>query len=233
MSIGFSSTRRNSLLLAAAGFCLALASLGACVIFSALFNQQANRFLDDWQASGKQPDERAWNVAYNAANKAISWYPGEDANLYNNLGRVLEWKQFTLPIAAPEAQESREAALRAYRRATELRPTWPYTWGDLALVKARLGQADTEMVNALEQALKNGPWREKVLTRITQVGLLNWWQLPEEGRAVTLEAITRGLSLNQRTAKQLWSSITSLQGEGIVCQALGESVAWLEGRCSF
>jgi hypothetical protein len=222
---------RRPLLLGLVVLCLVLGCLGISVILSALFNQQTNRFLNDWQVRGEQPSERAWLVAYNAANKAINLYPGEDASLYNNLGRVLEWKQFSLPTASEEAKKSREAALQAYRLATELRPTLPHFWADLALIKTRLNQTDDELVNALENAMENGPWRVTVLLRITQVGLLNWWQLSDEGRSVTLKAITRGLSLDHRSANQIWSSITLLQGEDVVCATLRESVPWLEKQC--
>lgn len=211
--------------------CVLLLGLGAAVLMSALFSQQANRFLDDWQAAGVQPGEQAWQIAHNAAEKALLWYPGESAAAYNTLGRVWEWQQYTLPTAAPEARPSRMAALEAYRNATQLRPTWPYTWVDLALVKLRLGEVDEELVNALEQGLQTGPWRSKSLARIAQVGLLSWWQLPQRGREITLEAVRRSLSFDNRSADQFWQQVEALGTQGIVCSALKAELAWLEKAC--
>lgn len=212
--------------------CLILLALGTSLILSALFSFQANRFLDSWQATAKQPSDKAWNIAFAASEKAIAWYPGDNAAFINAQGRILEWKQFTLPIGDPLARNSRLAALVAYRQATELRPTWPYTWGDLALIKARLGEVDNELLNALNKAFENGPWRSRVLERITQVGLLTWPQLPEQGRQLTLTAIANGINRDQRSANNIWKSIEALHSQAVVCEALATQIAWLEGPCS-
>lgn len=211
--------------------CFILAGLGASVTFSAMFSHQANRFLDDWKSSGKQPDERAWSIAHQAAENAIFWYPGKDAALYNSLGRIWEWKQFTAPIGDKSASESRLQALAAYRVATELRPTWPYTWIDLAQIKARLGHIDDEFASALDQALKAGPWRANALLRITEVGMLSWDSLSQDGRATVFSAMENGFQIDQRTANQLWLTAKKFNKQHKVCTALKNRTAWLAKPC--
>lgn len=209
----------------------ALLVVGVLLMLSALYAYQTEEFLKDWSKKAAPPEEQAWLIAELAAKRAIRFYPVKNAELYNQLGRVFEWKHFHLPAGALEAKALRQRALQAYRTATTLRPTWPYTWTDLALIKVRLNEVDIEMSRALQQAFDMGPWRRANLHRVAEVGLIAWPSLDAAGRSVTMEAIKRGLTLDLRSAKTMWQIVQGKNGQNTVCERLAGQVPWLEQHC--
>lgn len=211
--------------------CLLLALCGTTLLLSALYSHQTARFLSDWSFSGEPPQDAAWQVAESAAKRAILFYPVKDAELYNQLGRVYEWKQFQLTAGDQVAEVSRRQALKAYRLATYLRPTWPYTWTDFALAKVRLNEVDAEMAEALRQAFIMGPWRRAGLQRIAEIGLIAWSLPAFEGQEITLEAVKRGLNMDIHSARATWEIVKQKNAEAMVCAMLLEEAAWLERHC--
>jgi len=172
-------------------------------MLASMLANQVNSFLLDWQKKGQQPDDNAWQVVFKSANKAIALSPVDNAEYYEYLGQVWEWKKFEASQTNEAAIASREAALKAYRTSIELKPQWPYTVIKLAYVKLRLNQVDAEFNQALKTAFNNGPWRIDINKRIAEMGLMAWPQLSKKSKVVAHTAIKRTVDYGYKDGKWL------------------------------
>lgn len=98
-----------------------------------------------------------------------------------------------LPVWNAEAKAHHRAALEHYRAAISRRPSWPYTWVNLAAVKFRLAELDREFFSALERAAMLGPWEPQIQKTVADLGLAAWEVLPEETRAQVRANLDRGI----------------------------------------
>ena len=102
-----------------------------------------------------------------------------------------------------EAREHRRTALDYYREAIARRPSWPYTWANLAAVKFRLAELDREFFTALERATALGPWEPEIQRTIADLGLAAWDALSEEPRMQVRANIERGMRRQGETMVRL------------------------------
>lgn len=225
-------TKKNPLAwLAVTSLCALLFIAGISLSISALYSLQASRFLSDWSTRAQEPQQQAWEIAYGAIEQAITWYPVENPNLYISRARIQDWRHFTSPIADPVANESRRLALKDFRHASQLQPTWPHTWVDIALIKIRLGVVDQETIDALQNALNTGPWRPDVLKGIANAGVLAWDMLPVRGKEIVIRSIDRGLASNPNTAKAIWSTISDFGQIRAICAYAHNDGTALKAKC--
>ena len=186
---GFS---RLGVLLLAALSALLLA-VGALLTLAGVADYQTRAFLADWEARGTAPSARAWDVAHDAAQRALAYHPGPNGAYLERLGLVHAWRHFGLPPGAPDAQASRLAARDALRAATQARPSAPLAWAGLAHTKLLLLEFDAELPQAMAQAVHQGPWRPDVNRRVAETGFIAWPQLDAQTRTLSLEAARRAL----------------------------------------
>lgn len=197
-----SITQRIALLLAIT-IGLPLLYGGACLLLAGIASYQTEAFLQDWESKGKEPDARAWQIARDAAQRAIDRYPVANGAYLHRLGLIEQWKQFRQPFGVAEAEASRRAALQAFRAATEARPTWPEHWSALAYAKLYLLEFDGEFHDALRKAHELGPWRIEVNRRTAEIGFLAWPQLNDAEQKSTMESAQRTISYSKQEAKNL------------------------------
>lgn len=215
------------LLLAALG----LMAMGARMATSGLAHYQTQAFLANWVAAAKEPDPRAWNIAEEAAQRAVAWYPVANGVYLDQLGLVHNWQHFRQPYGALDARNSRMAALDAYRAAVEARPTWPDTWVRLAHTKLYLLDFDAEFDHAMLQASTLGPWRIGINRELTDIGLTAWPQLDTTQRAVTLEAARRTVAYSSNDAKRAEQLANHTAMTEVLCQSLDPSLRAKRGLC--
>ena len=184
---------------------LGLVFLGVRMFLAGVAGYQADAFISEWEKAANEPAPRSWQVAHDAAQRAIDYYPVADGYQFDRLGRIHSWKQFRQPYADAAAQDSRLAALVAYRAAVAARPNWPYSWARLAHSKRYLEQFDDEFAQALTQAFQLGPWRIGVNRELPEIGFSAWPHLDDVQRQATLESARRvaahGLVEAQRLVK--------------------------------
>lgn len=195
-------TERLGLLLAVA-ICLPLLYTGASLLFAGIASHQASAFLSDWERKGEEPGERAWQIAHDAAQRAIDLYPVANGAYQHRLGLIEQWQQFRQPFGEPKAEASRRAALQAFRAATEARPTWPEHWSALAYAKLYLLEFDAEFHTALRRAHELGPWRIDINRRLAEIGFIAWPQLEASERATLLESARRTVAYSAQEAQSL------------------------------
>lgn len=176
---------------------------GVRLLLAGIASYQADAFLSDWQSKGNEPSPRAWQVAHDAAQRAIALYPVANGEYLQRLGLIQQWQQFRLPFGSAEASESRRAALHSLRAAGQARPTWPEHWTALAYAKLYLLEFDSEFHHALERAHALGPWRIEVNRRLAEIGLIAWPQLSSEQRRQILESARRTVAYSGKEANAL------------------------------
>ena len=149
--------------------------------------------IRDWQEGKRTLALKDWGRLQADLGKALALDPNNpDTNHF--MAIALEGQYAELPPEAVKAGSARRAALDFYRKAVRLRPVWPYTWIDLALVKYRLGELDEEFYTAWHRGVELGPWEPGVQRVAAEIGLHGWIDLTKDDRAFTLEVIKKGVS---------------------------------------
>src|SRR4029077_5744874 len=98
-----------------------------------------------------------WQALYDSLIRALALAPGDPENL-SELGRLHRILREADDLDAGEISRYGDAGIGYYQAALAQRPTWPWDWGNLALVKYQQYQ-DTSGVyqDALVRAVEFGP----------------------------------------------------------------------------
>ncbi|MBT8765800.1 hypothetical protein [Metapseudomonas boanensis] len=198
--------------------------MGAYMLLAGIASYQAEAFISSWDKQGREPSVVAWEIAHNAAQRAIRLYPVADGDRLDRLGRIYSWKQFRQPYAAPAAQHSRRAALETYRAAIAARPSWPYTWARLAHSKLYLQEFDSEFDQAMAQAFRLGPWRIGVNLELAEIGFDAWPQLNEAQRQATRESTRRSAAFGNAEAQHLLEIAQRTGRIRVLCESLSHEL---------
>ena len=128
-------------------------------------------------------------------NRAMALAP-DNPDYLSNLGWLqqirLHQEQDTLdPV---EKAQIETLAYQSYARASALRPTWPYDWGDMALEQYRQANFSGALYHrALVNAARFGPWKDDIQVIITEHAMDTWDDLNLAARRALLMTIDRGL----------------------------------------
>lgn len=182
---------------------LALLITGGRMFLAGIASYQAEAFIGVWEKAGKEPDARAWQIAHDAAQRAISLYPVANGDYLDRLGRIHSWQRFRHSYGDPAATRSRHAALDAYRASVAARPTWPYTWERLAHTKIFLQEFDGEFDQSLSRAFQLGPWRIGVNRELAEIGFSVWPRLDDKQRQIVLESSRRSVAFSPAEAQRM------------------------------
>lgn len=121
--------------------------------------------IELWQKDANQQTSEKYNAAKEAINSAE--FKHSSHPLYADLsGQLAEWGV----IAGYESEDALLNAKADYLRATQLRPSWPVTWGSLALIKWRLQEFDDEMLKYLNMADQMGGQKPEVHVLFSELG---------------------------------------------------------------
>lgn len=221
-----SGKRTSRLLLVPLVVTLALLLLigGTRLLLAGIASYQAEAFLQDWQKKGRKPDERAWQIAHDAAERAIALYPGANGDYQHRLGLIHQWQHMRQPVGSPVAIPSRHLALQAFRAALAARPHWPEHWTALAWTKLQLLEFDDEFHQALAKAQRLGPWRIGINRSLAEIGLIAWPQLSTDERAAVLEAARRTARSGPREAADLFALAKQAGLDDRLCQHLEDAL---------
>ena len=214
----------------AARVAIALAGI-ALLAFAA--HDSVLRGLEDWRsARGRHdirmwtegravPSEEQWQRTVDALRGALRLAP-QDPELWEYLGLAYDiasrkfstggWTVYT------------EFALIHYRRAAALRPTSPYSWAGVAVMKYRLEQVDEEFRQAFSSAMRLGPWEPGLQLITSDMGLALWDRLDPKLRNEVRENWRRTAV---RQADRLARLAISHGREGVLCK---ESLEALKNR---
>ena len=153
--------------------------------------------LDKWRYGKKILNSDDWDKLRADLSYALEYDP-DNPNIHQYLALALEGRYANTAPKNKEAMSSRREAYAHYKKAISLRPTWPYTWMNLALVKYRLGETDDEFYHALHKADELGPWEPGVQHVIVDIGLHHWNSLSRDERKFVLSIIDKSLKHTAR-----------------------------------
>lgn len=161
------------------------------------YARPAENQLDLWAQGKLTLGHGQWLQMQTQLARAVSLDP-RNPKILRAYGNALEGPYASYPPGAAAARPIREEAANFYRKATSVRPTWPYAWADLAMVKYRLNELDTEFFHAMYTARETGPEQLGVLRVLDYVGLKTWGRLPSDPEHFVLDVITDSLHYPDR-----------------------------------
>lgn len=198
--------------------------LGSRLLMADLNQYRASSFLSDWEDKRQVPSDRAWQVAEQAMQDAIAWYPAKNAGYAEQLGYMWQWRAYSENTAPDHQQLSGQNAIAAFREATVQRPNWPYAWSGLAYAKMSAAEYDQEFQHAMQQAVHFGPTRIRVNQRIAEIGLISWPHLDLELRELTLAQASYAARYSRATRNQLFVWASDLGRVNLLCQHLQDGI---------
>jgi hypothetical protein len=183
---------------------IALAALAAlCALalprgFADLRAFEARVAVRSWEAKRRPPTTEEWNGAHELLAEARQLDAGHPAFL-EDMARLHELRALPLKPDDAHAREELRLALGFQRQAASLRPSSPYTWANIALLKARLSETDQEFEGALRNAALLGPWEPGVQLALVDAGFRYWGALSPETRSALVA--NAGRTLRREDAK--------------------------------
>lgn len=138
-----------------------------------------------------------WGELKKNLSVAIDYDP-ENSKLYEFLGFSSEGPFTTYSSGNNVAMEARRSAYHQYKQSISLRPTWPYLWARLAVVKFRMNEIDEEFFHAMHRSDEFGPWEPSIQKTIISLGLFNWGLYNNEERQFILDVIAKSLNYIER-----------------------------------
>lgn len=203
---------------------LPLAAIGGCLLLAGIASYQAQAFLDDWSNKGTAPAPHAWQIAHDAAQRAIDLYPVANGQYLHRLGLIHQWQHRRVPSREAKAQASQRAALQAFRAASNAQPSWPDHWTAIADTKLRLLEIDDEFNQAMAKAHELGPWRIHINRRLAEIGFTAWPLLDDAGEAITLEAARRTIVYSTPEAQRLAAIAEDTDMTDTLCAQLDDEL---------
>ena len=173
---------------------------------------------DDW-------DELRTNLSY-----ALEHDP-DNPNIHEYLALAIEGRYAYIAPENEEAMPSRREAYTHYKKAILIRPTWPYAWVNLALVKYRLGETDDEFYHALHKADELGSWEPGVQRVIVDVGLHYWNSLARDERKFILNMIDKSLHHAERKHSMDVLKLTKRYGALELTCLIHEDIDYVNRYC--
>jgi tetratricopeptide (TPR) repeat protein len=184
--------RRVLVVAAAAGLGIALALTALRMGRADWLFSRSTQSMAEWSAKDARPDFEVWLAVRDDLARAVQLEP-RDPRALEGLGVLHAGRD--APVGN-DRSGFQEQARDYLRRAAATRPTSPYTWANLAVVKYRLGETDEEFRNALRQAVNYGPWEWEVQAIVADVGLAMLPELAPAERSMVEAMVMNGMKRN-------------------------------------
>ncbi len=149
--------------------------------------------LEKWRSGDITLNGDDWDKLRADLSYALEHDP-DNPDIHEYLALAIEGRFAEFAPENKEAMPPRREAYAHYKKSISLRPTWPYAWVNLALVKYRLGETDNEFYHALHKADELGPWEPGVQRVIVDIGLHNWNSLSRDERKFVMSIIDKSLN---------------------------------------
>lgn len=157
-----------------------------------LYFYKADYYLVSWYNEGKVETEADWNDALEAINKAIEHHPNHP-HYHNIAAKILEWGA-TSNFSGRKVLLNQ--SLENMKNSLALRPGWSDSWISIAMIKWRLGEIDDEFWQAIELAIKHGPYMPEINIGTSTIYFAFWSQLNLETRKIAIDQIERTMLQN-------------------------------------
>ncbi len=180
------------------GVSLTILGFGAWITSVGLANhytEQSKYHMALWNKE-KSIDTQKWRQLLDDQEKAISLDP-TNFNATINLARLLQWRETVKNISTDQRNETNEEMAKLLEQSIQANPGFAPGWLALARLQDRRTRFDPLFLNALKMADWLAPWETRIQQAVIDIGLKNWYRLPEAHQKLVLKAVTRSLSLGQ------------------------------------
>ena len=143
------------------------------------------------------PPTDQWQAAYTSLSTAIELVPNHPDYL-ETMASLYHWQVLLQERQPHQITESLNLSKDFYQQAIKLRPAWPFSWANFALIKQQLNELDEEYNHAIERAVTLGAWESKLQNIVTQATLPSWQQLNKDTQNLVVENSFRALHSNAR-----------------------------------
>jgi hypothetical protein len=188
----------------------------------------AKSYLQMKRGAGEVLTRDEWQALDASLIRALALAPGDPENL-SELGRLYRILLEADDLDAEEILRYGDAGAGYYQAALALRPTWPWDWGNLALVKYQQYQdASGVYQDALVRAVEFGPRESSMQDRVTELGINSWSALNPAATLAVLTAADRALERDAQSfsgmsdAKERWRPL---------CARAGDPFGYIKRRC--
>lgn len=212
---------KKSIAISAVLFMSLLMVISGKWLLAEIYYYQANAYMDSWDSKRQIPSDE-WEIARKALVKALALGPHQ-AVYYGSLGELLFSKSADGSLNPAMSVDLQTQALDASRHAVRLRPSWPYSWAQLALIKYRSSGMDGEVAQALDRSMMLGAWEPSVQLIAAEIGLASWNSLSPELKAKLID--TMALTVQPQSG-QILEMIKNLDMLGIVCDRVKFRDKW-------
>ena len=171
--------------------------------------------VEGWSKDNRLPTEVELDYALENISSAMAWEPGNPQHI-NLRADILIYKSL-LHWQDEQFSAITDEAVLLYQQSLKRRPRWPYSWARLALAKAYLAEFDEVFIEAVDKAVKLGPWEPTVHLILAEAGVYGWTYMDEVTRQHIVDNIHRGVRFNQVA---LSKTVTRYQKKDIVCAYL-------------
>ena len=154
------------------------------------YASQSFSLMSRWDADYSLSMEE-WQQAADLVQSALDLAP-EHPSYHQRAGVLYRTKVTRKLVVVSEFNEVLQRAADHLRRSTELRPTWPSTWADLATVKVLANEFDKELDAALFNAVTYGPWEPDVHYPISTLGVRYFDNFNSQTQMLIIGNVTRG-----------------------------------------
>jgi len=194
-----------------------------------LYAAPAKSYLQTKRDAGEVLLRDEWQALHGNLIRALALSPGDPENL-SELGRQYRILLEANDLDAGEIARDGDAGAAYYQAALVLRPTWPWDWGDLALVKYQQYQDVSGVYqDALVRAVEFGPRESSLQDRVAELGSHSWSALNRAAVRAVLTAADRAL---ERDAQSFSGMSEAKERWGPLCTQAGDSFAYLKRRCA-
>lgn len=193
------------------------------------YAEPAKDFLQAKRDADEALTQDEWQAIYDNLGRALALAPGNPAIL-SELGRLHRIQLEVDDLDAEALLRYGDAAAGYYQAALALRPTWPWDWGNLALVNYQQYQ-DTSGVfqDALVRAVEFGPREPSLQRRVAELGSDSWSALNPAAAEAVLTAVDRALERDAETFSEIFEAKERWQP---LCTKVGDSFRYLRRRCA-
>jgi hypothetical protein len=193
-------------------------SIAARTGLADVYAEPAKSYLQMKRSAGEALTGDEWQALDASLIRALALAPGDPENL-SELGRLHRIMLEANNLDAQEISRYGNAGAGYYLAALAVRPTWPWDWGNLAMVKYQQYQdASGVYQDALVRALEFGP-REPILQdRVAVLGINSWPALNPAATLAVLTAADRALERDAQSfseisdAKERWRPLCTRAG---------------------
>ena len=169
------------------GLCLYLAYVSGKWGLADYYYSQCQQAMKTWDKD--PPTVDAWRDAYTPLQQALNL---DSTNpVYNDwMGRLYHARWNLDPT---HAKQWGELSKQAFRQSLAVRPKWPLTWANLALMKVDLGEYDGKLDRAVLNATQYGPWEPGVHQIVALIGAQGLFHFNPKIQSAIVANDARGL----------------------------------------